>query len=130
MSRGPAWFRAKKGRRDGPHAAVRNGLRDLGFFVADTAGSLEVLDLFTYDRGSNPWWIEVKRADGKGELTPAQVKFIAELERRGHSWAVVKSLDEALEALGADMRRAVERNAAATRARIDDEVRRLEAANE
>lgn len=108
MSRSPKWFAAKMGRRDIPHAAIAKGLRKLGHLVADCAGSRKVLDLcvwprvFHYDDqapSSRPIWLEVKRADGKGELTKLQREFVRELERHGVAWAAVTSLDEALRAL-------------------------------
>jgi hypothetical protein len=98
--RGPAWFAAKKGRRDENHVPIRDGLRALGFVVADCAGSTDVLDLLAYTkRRRQAVWLEVKRSDGKGELTPAQVRFTGQLTARGLPWAVIESLDEALEAL-------------------------------
>ncbi len=132
MSRGPRWFAAKQGRRDGNHAAVRDGLIALGFLVADCAGSLRVLDLLVYDRANNAVWLEVKRADGKGRLTKEQVKFVDSLERRRIPWATVESLDDALNVLAGtkapprkDYRAIAERNGARAREAIERHVAQL-----
>jgi hypothetical protein len=99
MSRGPAFFRKKSGRRDGPHAVIRDALRKLGHLVIDCAGVGDgVPDLVVYPRGSTTGvWLEVKTA--KGKLRPAQVKFMAELTRRSIPNAVVRDVSEAVMAV-------------------------------
>lgn len=100
MSRPPKWFAAKAGRRDGNHAAIRDGLIALCFFVVDTASvGGGVLDLLAYDRANNPVWIEIKTETG--ELRRSQLAFIAKLEARGIHHGVARTLDAALELLGA-----------------------------
>jgi len=118
--RGPAWFRAKAGRRDATHASVRDGLRKLGHLVADLAGAAGgIADLAVLAPrsgwGNEPpaWhWLEVKRTKG-GKLTPAQVKLRDQWAAKGVEVHVVRSLDEALSVLYPNMRQRIEANARA-----------------
>jgi hypothetical protein len=115
VSRGRAFFRAKAGKRDGPHAAIRDGLRKLGHFVVDCAGLMDgTPDLCVYPRarwvqlssGAEgldafplPVWLEVKVA--KGRMRETQLSWHAAALNAGVRVAVVRTLDEAHAALGA-----------------------------
>lgn len=100
MGRGPAWFRAKKGRRDANHVAIVGALEKLGFIVYDTAAVPKGVDLFVRNRS---WpagrWEPLELKTDSGELTPAQVMLHAEWAAKGIKVHVVESLDEALEVL-------------------------------
>lgn len=104
--------RARK--RDEGHQEIRDGLRKCGIWVADTADCPGFVDLVVYfagsvtsrpeDRGFH--LLEVKREKGPrggggGELTEAQEKLIASCPGEIH---VVRTLDEALAAIGARRR--------------------------
>jgi hypothetical protein len=99
MKRGREFFMRKAGKRDKHHAATRDGLRKLGHTVIDCAGlGNGVLDLLVYRRAHVvPIWVEVKTGDE--QLTPAERDFVRMLSARGIPWAVVRSFDEALEAV-------------------------------
>ena len=78
-------------RKDGNHDAIREGLEAVGASViADGPG-----DLLAGYRGAT-YILEVKTA--KGRVRPSQERFKAGW--RGH-YAVVRSVDEALVAIGA-----------------------------
>jgi hypothetical protein len=105
-------------RHDANHKSIVTGLRKLGYFIVDMAPvGGGVLDLLVYDRLQNPVWIELKTA--KGKLRESQTAFIAQLERRGIHHGVARTLDEALTLLGHDVRRTIERNAAAVDAKAE-----------
>lgn len=114
--RGPAFFRQKAGKRDSNHAAIRDGLRHLGFFVVDLAGVTGgVADLLVFSRRSEaPMFLEVKA--GKGKLNALQLAWRERAEARGVRVECVKSLDEALAALIGDAARCVDANVAAVTA--------------
>ena len=102
MSRSRAWFQQKAGRRDANHAAIRDGLRKLGHFVVDTAAVGDgVPDLLVYPRGYSsrmqPMWLELKTE--KGKLREAQLRWGIAAVSRGAARAIVRTLDEAIEAL-------------------------------
>ena len=96
MSRA-AFFRARAGKPDANAQAIIDGLRVLGHFVVPVRSSDPgVPDIGVYARGQ--WtWLEVKTA--KGRLRDAQVSWRERAEGRGVRVAVVRNLDEALEAL-------------------------------
>jgi hypothetical protein len=92
-------------KRDETHAPIRDGLRKLGFWVADTADCPGFVDLVVW-RGGVFHLLEVKREKGSrggggGRLTDSQEKLIASCPGQIH---VVRTLDEALEAIGAKER--------------------------
>jgi hypothetical protein len=100
--RGPSFFRAKAGRRDANHAAIRDGLRALGHEVIDCAGIGDgVADLLVYPYRRvldvSPVWLELKVA--KGRLRDSQLKWQHRMRERGIRVAVARNLAEALEAL-------------------------------
>lgn len=99
--RGAAFYRAKRGRRDSNHAAIRDGLRALGHFVVDTAGVGDgVPDLCVYPRNGptvRAVWLELKV--GRGKERASQFHWRGHAEARGIRVATVRTLDEALEAL-------------------------------
>ena len=99
MSRAPKWFAQKRGKKDANHLTICRALKKLRIFHVDTSGVGDgVLDLLVYDRLNNPYWVELKTP--KGELTPKQLLFIAELEARGIAWGVAKTLDAVLALIG------------------------------
>lgn len=96
--RGPAFFRAKAGRRDAPHAAIRDGLRKLGFDVLDTAPLGDGIGDLQVSKGTTLiGYVEVKSPHGR--LRPAQLRFAQRCFARGLKWGVAMTLDEALEVI-------------------------------
>jgi hypothetical protein len=91
-------------KRDETHATIRDGLRALGWWVADTADCPGFVDLVVWCCRFH--LLEVKREKGPrggggGALTEAQEKLIRSCPGEIH---VVRTLDEALEAIGARRR--------------------------
>lgn len=109
MKRGREFYRLKAGRRDANHAAIRDGLRKLGYFVVDTASVGDgVPDLCVYPRNTHlgfthfePRWLEIKMPGRtrKTALGFLQQKWRRDAEFRGVHVRTVRTLDEALEAL-------------------------------
>lgn len=122
--RGPAWFKAKAGKRDANHVAIRDGLRKLGHLVADIAGAAGgIADLAVlaprsgWGNETPRWhWLEVKTKTGK--LTPAQVRLRDEWAAKGVTVHVVRSLDEALAVLYPNARQRIEANAREVEAKV------------
>lgn len=115
VTRSRQWFKEKAGRRDANHASIRDGLRKLGHFVVDCAGTGGgVPDLCVYARpnwrriGSFqalavlpiPTWLELKA--GKGAEREAQIAWATAALNAGARVATVRSLGDALAAIGRD----------------------------
>lgn len=101
MARGPAWYRAKAGKRDANAKPIIKALEALGYLVADlggAAGGIPDIAVCEAKWRNGTWvWIEIKMP---GEpLTPAQTKLHTRWWRRGIEIHVVHSLDEALDVL-------------------------------
>ncbi len=95
MSRPPAYAR----RTDDNHAEIRDALRQIpGVYCQDVSAASGLgFDLLCNFRGGPPVFLEVKR--------PKDPKPLSESERRardhwGTYWHEIKTLDEALAALG------------------------------
>ena len=83
MSRGPAWYAQKAGRRDANHKRIVDGLRKLGHFVVETASvGGGVPDLCVYRRGRwvfpEPVWLELKTAKGRERASQVAWREAAE----------------------------------------------------
>lgn len=97
-------MKRRANRTDENHAAIRDAMRGTGAFVVDCSHvGAGFPDFLVFFRGS---CIPVECKDGakspsRRKLTPDQVDFHAEALARGVSIAVVKTVDEALAALGA-----------------------------
>lgn len=79
-----------KKRVDGNHALIVQTLRKCGWLVADTSRLSGWCDLVAYKPGLGTKLIEVK--DGKGTLTPAQLKLRAD----GWPIYVIRSVEDAV----------------------------------
>lgn len=94
----------RHGRRDGPHAEVRDGLRDVygSGAVLDTADLGDGFpDLVLGARGVT-MFLEVKR-DTKQELRPKQLE--AKLAWRGGPWLIVVSFRDAFGQVAGELQR-------------------------
>jgi hypothetical protein len=108
--RGAAFFRAKAGRRDSTHAAIRDGLRKLGYLVVDLAGAAGgTYDLLVFSAFGRPTFIECKAP--KGKLRDSQVAFARRLDSYDVRHGVARTLDEALVLVGHHVRSRIEANA-------------------
>jgi hypothetical protein len=86
----------KHGRRDGPHAAIRDGLRAVGASVRDTADLGDDFPDLVVGFRKATYLLEVKRPGG--EFRKGQA--LAAATWRGGPWIKVESLDEALAVIG------------------------------
>lgn len=92
----------RHGRRDSTHAAIRKALRDFGVSVRDTADLGDDFPDFVCGRAGVTYLLEAKAPDG--DERDGQTK--ARTEWRGGPWIVVRSVDEALQAVGIPARTA------------------------
>lgn len=94
-----AFFRARAGFADANAQAIIDGLRKLGHFVVPIRASEPgVPDLCVWPRlRPHGVWLELKTAKGKERA--AQVAWRERAQARGIRVAVIRTLEEALEAL-------------------------------
>lgn len=96
--RGPAFFAMKHGRKDGNHASIIKGMRQLGrkVVVIDSSDPAGATDTIVFHPLRLVDFVEIKTKDG--EVSAAQLKFKALVESFGLKWHCVRTLDEAMRA--------------------------------
>lgn len=103
MKRARSFFKYRMGSRDKNHAAIRDGLRDLGHFVIDLAGvGGGVPDLLVWPHRpgaieAEPRFLELKV--GKAKERDSQRMWRLGASLRGIRVATARTLGEAVEAL-------------------------------
>jgi hypothetical protein len=89
----------RRAKVDANHAAIRDALRQIGWWVRDTSAFGEGwCDLFAAKAG-RAVMVEIKNGKLKPsaqKLTPAQVKFHADAQRAGIEVRVITSIEEAV----------------------------------
>ena len=90
-------------RTDANHSEIRTALRNVGAYVVDTFTLRNAFDMLVAFRGEL-YVFEIKdgkKPKSKQKLTPGEQECMQNFERAGVTYHIIKSIDDALQAIGA-----------------------------